>query len=130
MSKRGNIELILFLAVAVTALGGIIFFLRPDSAAPTGNFVVPIVAESYSGNSITGRFVIPDAKAYGGEVRGVYSTSARAFSGRAYELPDQSCFTCSCLTQGITAVDRSAAAKACLDNCGGEITSVVVGNCQ
>ncbi len=180
MSKRGSIELILFVAVAVVAFGGIFFFLRNSNAGmmsviyaeapdnydvltcqtrcsriaggpvlqrcladcrasieypsvplPTGQFYVPAVAELESGNEITGHFVLPGAKAYGGEIRGVSAPGTRAFpAGRAYELPEQSCFTCDCLDQGITAVDRAAAEQVCMNNCGGQVTDVVVGICQ
>ena len=141
MSKRGMVELLIVLIVLIIAVIGVLYVLSPgrspsgkdaapDYNAPSGAFTVPAVQEVSAGNSITGHFVIPAAKAYGGDVRGVYEAHARAFSGRAYELPEQSCYTCSCLKDGITAVDRSAAAQVCTNNCGGQITDVVVGPCR
>ncbi len=143
MSKKGSVELLIFLAVAVTALGGVIFFLLPNTT--TGQYVAPIqddiAPDQYipdavdvpvkSGESLTGNFVIPGAKEYGGGISGVSGT--RAFpAGRAIEqgLPDQSCYTCNCMTQGITSVTREAAENVCTNNCGGDIVSIVVGNCE
>jgi len=189
MSKRGNAEVIMFLAVAVTALGGIIFFLLPNSN--TGMAYIPpelnpgdvrmnmldcqaaycfgrppgvprhLWHEPLAGKELqdclvwcqtqggvspaqyfpgtygsyespTGNFVIPAAKEYGGAIRGVAVPGTRAFpAGRAFEegLPDQSCYTCSCLDQKITSVTKEAAERVCTDNCGGTITATVVGNC-
>jgi hypothetical protein len=146
MSKKGNSELLIFLAVAVTALGGVIFFLLPSET--TGQATVPfqqsIPSSQYvpntvdspvksSGNSLTGNFVIPGAKEYGGGISGVSAPGTRAFpAGRAIEqgLPDQSCYTCNCMSQGISSVTREAAEKVCTNNCGGDIVSIVVGDCQ
>ncbi len=145
MSKKGSVELLIFLAVAVTALGGVIFFLLPNTT--TGQYIAPlqedIASDQYipaainapiksSGDSLTGNFVIPVAKEYGGGISGV-SPGTRAFpAGRAFEqgLPDQSCYTCSCMTQGITSVTRDAAETVCTNNCGGDIVSIVIGNCE
>jgi len=78
----------------------------------------------------TGGFSIPAAKEYGGAVRGIAAPGTRAFpAGRAYELPAQSCYTCSCMTQGITATNQAAAQKVCAENCGGTIRSVIAGAC-
>lgn len=79
----------------------------------------------------TGKFAIPAAKEYGGAVRGIAAPGTRAFpAGRAYELPEQSCYTCSCLEQGITATSKESAQHVCTDNCGGEIVYEVTGPCQ
>jgi len=101
----------------------------------TGNFVVPEVAYSDygdSGNSITGGFAVPGAREYGGSIRGVAVTGTRAFpAGRAFELPEQACFSCSCLEQGITASDRAAAERVCSENCGGTVAQeFTVGPCN
>jgi hypothetical protein len=144
MSKKGSVELLIFLAVAVTALGGVIFFLLPNTT--TGQYIAPlqedIASGQYipsaanvpvkSGESLTGNFVIPGAKEYGGGISAV-SPGTRAFpAGRAFEqgLPDQSCYTCSCIEQGITSVTREAAETVCTNNCGGDIVSIVIGNCE
>lgn len=190
----------MFLAVAITALGGVIFFLLPDNSAsgqayrgpvemrpgylrmtmldcqalcfgrPTrtpryqypiyeagqglreclyqcqvDNGIAPELYQRRSvnvpgmstggippraGSAITGNFVLPAAKEYGGAISGVSIPGTRAFpAGRAIELPDQSCYTCSCVEQGITSVTREAAEKVCSDNCGGDIVSIVVGEC-
>jgi hypothetical protein len=201
MSKKGNAELLIFLAVAITALGGVIFFLLPDNSASgqayrgpieqrpgylrmsmlecqsycfgrptqTPRYQYPempggqdlqeclyqcqvdngIAPEMYQrravnvpgmstggippddeGSPITGNFVLPAAKEYGGGISGVSIPGSKAFpGGRAIELPDQSCYTCSCMEQGITSATREAAEKVCADNCGGDIVSIVVGQC-
>lgn len=85
--------------------------------------------EQYAGTPISGGFAVGKPAEYGGSIAGV-ARETRAFqAGRAYQLPEQACYTCSCLKQGITAADRSAAEKVCTDNCGGQITNVVVGQC-
>ncbi len=101
----------------------------------TGGFVVPDVAYADygdSGNSITGGFAVPGAKEYGGSIRGVAVTGTRAFpAGRAFELPEQACYACSCIEQGITASDRAAAERVCSENCGGTIAEEFrVGPCN
>lgn len=142
MSKKGNAELLIFLAVAVTALGGVIFYLLPNN--PTaGQAVIQMESPSqFVGKStvvanaepaFTGHFVIPAAKEYGGGISGVSVPGTVAFpAGRAAEtgLPDQSCYTCNCMEQGITSVTREAAERVCTDNCGGEIVSIVIGECD
>jgi len=71
---------------------------------------------------VTGEFAVPSAKGYGGEIRGVSEESARAFGGRAYEIPS-SCFKCSC--GGVyTTPYQEAAANACANLCGGIVTEV------
>ena len=83
-----------------------------------------------TGGLITGAFAVACVKEYGGEIRGIAISGTRAFAGgRAYEMPKQACYTCSCLPQGITAVSQETAAKVCLDNCGGYITSELFGTC-
>lgn len=77
----------------------------------------------------TGQFAVEGAKEYGGIIRGVAIEGSRAFGGRAYEFPKQSCFTCSCLKQGITSATREAAERVCTENCGGTITSTLAGEC-
>ena len=79
--------------------------------------------------SITGEFVAPSAKAYGGDIRGVASSTSKAFAGRAYQMPAQACYTCSCLDRGITAIDKTSAERVCLENCQGTITEVKAGAC-
>ncbi|MEM3154983.1 MAG: hypothetical protein QW165_05490 [Candidatus Woesearchaeota archaeon] len=202
MHKRGNAEVFMFLAVALVALGGVVFLLLPDST--TGQayrgppelrpgalrmtmlecqsmcFGRPIQTPRYQypekaggqtlrdclaqcqldagispldwqyhqpsvyvpgmstggippddGSAVTGSFVIPAAKEYGGGISGVSAPGTRAFpAGRATEMPDQSCYTCSCMEQGITSATREAAEKVCRDNCGGDIVSIVVGVCE
>ena len=150
MSKRGNIEAAIVLVVLFLAVVGAVFVFVPSRSSsglqiaqvpevqhgvgPSGGFTVPNVADSDSGNIITGHFAVPGAKEYGGAVRGIYDAHARAFAGRAiqpgYELPEQACYKCSCLTQGITATNKDAAAQVCTNNCGGSITSETVGQCQ
>ncbi len=138
VSKKGNAELLIFLAVAVTALGGIIFYLLPGNSA-SGQAYLPLASsgeaissEVQSESPVTGHFVIPAAKEYGGSISGVSAPGTIAFpAGRAAEtgLPDQSCYTCNCMEQGITSVTREAAERVCTDNCGGEIVSIVIGEC-
>jgi len=78
----------------------------------------------------TGYFAVPSAREYGGAIRGISVPGTRAFpAGRAFETPDENCYTCSCLTQGITALDEATAARVCSDNCGGSITSSRTGYC-
>jgi hypothetical protein len=84
--------------------------------------------EQNAGVLPSGSFAVGKPVEYGGSIAGI--GGGKAFgAGRAYQLPEQACYTCSCLKQGITAVQRSAAEKVCTDNCGGQITSVVVGEC-
>ncbi len=181
MSKRGNVELLMFLAVALTALGGVVFLLLPNTTTgqayyqdpaevPLSSlkmsvlecqnmcFRYPTKSPSYEypeqvsgqtlseclaqcrqgasipsdeGSPLTGNFVIPAAKEYGGGISGVSMPGTKAFpGGRAIELPDQSCYTCSCMSQGITSATREAAEKVCTDNCGGDIVSIVIGQCE
>ena len=78
----------------------------------------------------TGGFAVPGAKEYGGAISGVADSGQRAFTGRAYEIPYQSCYTCSCLQQGITATTRPSAERVCFDNCGGGIIGVAPGPCR
>jgi len=78
----------------------------------------------------TGYFAAPSPKGYGGEIRGVASTGSRAFSGRAYQMPKQSCFKCSCLSQGLSAVNMESAQRVCSENCGGSIIEVTAGACK
>jgi len=84
----------------------------------------------YRSTTPTGNFAMPEPKAYGGAVRGIIEPEAKAFRGRAVEGGDQSCFTCSCLDQGITAQDEAAAQKVCEENCGGTITNAIAGACR
>ena len=78
----------------------------------------------------TGNFVVPGAKEYGGAVRGVSAPGTRAFpAGRAFELPTQSCYSCTTVPQGITASDRATAERVCNENYGGSITSESPGTC-
>src|SRR5574342_281976 len=140
-SKKGNAELLIFLAVAVTALGGIVFFLLPVNSASGQAYNVPKLPQAGNSiyqssgiqssiNELSGHFVLPAAKEYGGGISGVSIPGSKAFpGGRAIELPDQSWYTCSCMEQGITSVTREAAEKVCTDNCGGDIVSIVVGEC-
>lgn len=83
----------------------------------------------YNKPDITGDFASPVAKAYGGDIRGVASSNSRAFAGRAYQMPAQACYKCSCLTQGLTAVDQVSASRVCSENCGGTILEVKAGAC-
>lgn len=120
MSKRGSLEVFILVLVVAVAFSGLFLTLR-SPRAQAADVQVPY----------TGGFVIPAAKEYGGAVRGVAAPGTRAFpAGRAYELPEQSCFLCSCLEQGITAADQGVAARVCADNCGGAITGVLPGACQ
>ena len=86
--------------------------------------------EQNAGVLPSGSFSVGKPAEYGGSIAGI-ARETRAFqAGRAYyQLPEQACYTCSCLKQGITAADRDAAEKVCTDNCGGEITTVIVGQC-
>jgi len=78
----------------------------------------------------TGQFAVAGAKEYGGPIRGVAIEGSRAFSGgRAYQFPTQSCYTCSCMKQGITSSTREAAVRVCTENCEGTITSTLAGEC-
>lgn len=106
--------------------------IKPSSSTytdtPTGRFSFEVAERRQ--NSITGNFAAPKVKEYGGAIRGVASEGTRAFpAGRAYELPDQACYTCSCLTGGITASERNSAERVCSENCGGVITDVTIGVC-
>jgi len=78
----------------------------------------------------TGKFAVPGAQEYGGGIRGIYDGQARAFPGRAFEMPGQDCYKCSCLTEGITSATREAAERVCSENCGGVIAEVSVGACR
>ncbi len=78
----------------------------------------------------TGAFAVPGAKVYGGSISGVSGPGGRAFAGRAFAMGEQSCYTCSCLTEGITSVTGEAAERVCRDNCGGIISSVQAGPCR
>ncbi|MCX6708514.1 MAG: hypothetical protein NTW67_02590 [Candidatus Woesearchaeota archaeon] len=86
--------------------------------------------EQQAGVFTSGSFAVSKPAEYGGSIAGI-ARETRAFqAGRAYyQLPEQACYTCNCLKQGITAADRDAAEKVCTDNCGGQITTVVVGQC-
>jgi hypothetical protein len=78
--------------------------------------------EQQAGVFTSGSFAVGKPVEYGGSIAGI--GGGKAFgAGRAYQLPEQACYTCSCLKQG------SAAEKVCTDNCGGQITTVVVGQC-
>lgn len=145
ISKKGSVELLIFLAVALTALGGVIFLLLPNSTtgknvafqdqqgAVLDQYVPSSINVPVKSDSLTGNFVIPAAKQYGGGISGVSAPGTKAFpAGRAFEqdLPDQSCYTCSCIEQGITSATREAAETVCTNNCGGDIVSIVIGECQ
>ncbi len=78
----------------------------------------------------TGGFSIPAPKGYGGSIQGVADSGMRAFPGRAFEMPQQSCYTCSCLVEGITASTRLSAETVCSENCGGVIVGVAPGQCR
>lgn len=89
------------------------------------------VGDPYAQSWVTGNFALPAAKEYGGEVRGVAISGTRAFpGGRAIELPEQSCFMCSCLSEGLTALDESTAQRVCFENCDGYIVSSSAGPCR
>lgn len=93
-----------------------------DMLSPTGNTYAKEVP-------LTGSFVVKPAE-YGGAIRGVAVDGTRAFpAGRAYEMPEQYCYTCSCLSQKITAVDKESAGRVCSENCGGVITASTSGAC-
>jgi len=79
---------------------------------------------------ITGAFAVGGVKEYGGSIRGIALPGTRAFAGgRAYEMPKQSCYTCSCMKQGITSATTEAAVRVCSENCGGTITKSETGEC-
>jgi hypothetical protein len=69
----------------------------------------------------TGEFAVPGAQEYGGAIRGVGSDSTRAFSGRAYDMPPQSCYDCTCTDVDYSSPTMDAAQKACANNCGGSV---------
>ncbi len=117
MSKRGNAEVAVLVTVLFVAVFGLYFVLNEDNSA-------------FSFKSATGGFAVPAAKEYGGAVRGVSISGTRAFpAGRAFEMPEQSCYTCSCLEQGITSANREAAERVCADNCNGRINNDRPGEC-
>ncbi|MBI4146535.1 hypothetical protein HY489_04310 [Candidatus Woesearchaeota archaeon] len=125
--KRGSVELWILLAVLVVAIVGIVFVLKTPVAqvVPQTERPVPRVPAA------SGGFVIPGAREYGGAVRGIAAPGTRAFpAGRAFEIGEQHCYTCSCLTTGITSDDRVAAERVCADNCGGTLINDVLGPCQ
>jgi len=109
--KRGHAEFLLVALVLVIAAVGFYTMVGASSA-------------------LTGAIEVPQARGYGGAVRGIADVGSRAFYGRAFEISQQSCFDCSCLEQGITASDQSAAARVCSENCGGQIVGSTSGNCR
>lgn len=125
MSKRGSVESAVLLAVVIVALIGLFFALKPVAEKKQGEVSVVAVPGP------TGNFAVPAAKEYGGAVRGVAVTGTRAFpAGRALETEVQFCYSCSCLEEGITAVDKSSAERVCRDNCQGAITGFEAGACR
>jgi len=110
MSKRGNVTAFVLLAVVVVGSIALYVLLNPTTTA---------------------NMVLPTPKEYGGAIRGVAAPGTKAFpAGRAIDLPDKECFTCSCKSQGITAGEKSIAESVCRDNCGGTIVSSVPGPCS
>ncbi len=117
MSKRGSIGAFVLVVVILVAVVALFFAFKAPRESLT--MVQP-----------TGSFAVPAAKEYGGAVRGVAAPGTRAFpAGRAFELPEQSCFKCSCLDQGITASKQETAQTVCSENCGGQIVSSTGGVC-
>ncbi|RJQ22569.1 hypothetical protein C4580_00780 [Candidatus Woesearchaeota archaeon] len=81
--------------------------------------------------SVSGGFTVPAPREYGGAIRGVAIEGSRAFpGGRAIETDIQNCYTCSCISSGITSIDRAIAEKVCADNCGGRIVQEQAGPCR
>ena len=125
MSKRGSVESAVLASVLVVALIGLYVGLQPDEAYSEGFLTVG------SASTATGHFALPAAKEYGGAVRGIAAPGTRAFpAGRALETDIQTCYSCSCLEDGLTASDKASAEKVCRDNCAGTIVSQTAGACR
>ncbi len=74
-----------------------------------------------SGHSaITGHFVRPAAREYGGAIRGVGVSYARAFPGMAVEVPSFDCYVCVCpgFDYGVSASSLESVQRACTGRCG------------
>jgi len=108
--KRGHAEFVLVGLVFVIAVFGFVSMIKLGA--------------------MTGAMQVPQAKSYGGAIRGISDTGSRAFAGRAFELPEQNCYTCDCLSAPLTSVDEETAAIVCRDNCGGTIVDSFVGPCR
>ncbi len=108
--KRGHAEFILVGLVFIIAVFGFVSMVKLGA--------------------LTGAVQVPQAKSYGGSVKGIADTGSRAFAGRAFELPPQNCYTCDCLSVQLTSVDEDTAAIVCKDNCGGKIVASSVGACR
>lgn len=152
--KRGVAEALVFIAVAAVALFGLFFVNVPGAGKATMTTYQSCVDNCYNEFSPgdarldtcldgcdslagfvkqtepTGKFAVQSPAKYGGAISGVGGEGTRAFPGRAFEIPEQSCFTCGCLDEGITAVDRADAERVCRDNCGGAVTDVIAGACR
>ncbi|RMD57553.1 hypothetical protein D6825_03690, partial [Candidatus Woesearchaeota archaeon] len=79
--------------------------------------------------SATGYFAMPSAKSYGGAISGVLEPGARAFTGRAGEMPNLNCYTCSCAGVKYTSPEKGPAQNACREYCGGDISQIKEGAC-
>lgn len=151
--KRGNAEVMIFVAVAVVAAFGLYFVLLPGQGQAVMmkpyDECVNNCYDRFQGEQVqscvdgcgtltptepsaapTGRFAAPEPKSYGGAIRGITDPTSKAFRGRATALPEQACFTCSCMPDPITSADRETAERVCKDHCGGTITDSIAGECR
>lgn len=78
---------------------------------------------------ITGGFTVAEPKQFGGDIQGIVDESSRAFVGRAATTDGAGCYTCDCMTSGITAYDGQTAQRVCSQNCNGLITGIKQGVC-
>lgn len=139
-SKRGTQNAVLAAVLVVGIVG--LYFAFSVSLGPQTNLQTAgmqtldsqVVMASpqivYTINEVSGNFAAPAAKAYGGEIRGVMDSQSRAFSGRATQVEQRNCYTCSCNNIALTSADRQTAAKVCRDNCGGTIIAERPGVCE
>ena len=89
----------------------------------------PEPCEECLNEQITGGFTVAEPKSFGGDIKGIADESAKAFVGRASETEQVMCYTCSCMSEGITAMDENTAKRVCSQNCAGQIVSAVSGQC-
>ncbi len=115
MSKRGNVELYIFLAFAVVAGIGLTYTMLADK--PTGLWGASLDCQPQCFNALGGN-----------ELRQCLANCGQEIPPEQHDV--QECYQCTC--EKLTAENMDQAREICEKSCGSEatITSVVPGLCQ